>query len=200
MTPPNYATFDTLRADDPTLVEELVDLLTKDAHERVRHAPGFVRAHVLLSLDRTTAVIHCQWAREPAGPLGELASRPGIAVTSFVGTQTAGIIGPAASAQPEIVAIATRHVDGHASARELGELLVRSGTWKQHFPGFIGATAHVSPDGRTYVNYPQWIDEATYRSYMADPRIALGQQEIARLEAAPPEFVLARVAADIGPP
>jgi len=200
VTPPSHATFDTLRAGGPELVEELVDLLTKDAHERVRHANGFVRAHVLLSLDRATAVIHCQWAGKPAAPLGEFASRPGVAVSSFVGTQTAGVAGPAASARPEIAAIATRHVDGHGGARELGELLVRSGTWKRHFPGFIGATAHISPDGRTYVNYPQWIDEATYRSYMADPRIALGQQEIARLEAAPPEFVLARVAADIGPP
>jgi quinol monooxygenase YgiN len=200
MTPSSYATFDTLRVDRPELAEDLADALTKDAHERIRHAAGFVRAHVVLSLDRTAVVLHCRWAGETGCPLDELGSPPGVAVTSVGGTETAGIAGPEPAAAPDIVAVATRHVGGPESARDLGALLVRSGTWKRTFSGFIGATAYVSGDGRVYVNYPQWTSEAAYRSYMDDPRIPQGQREIARLESAPPEFVLGRVVADLGPP
>jgi quinol monooxygenase YgiN len=188
-----YATFDTLRAERPG---ELAEPLIKEVRERIRHEPGFVRAHVLVSLDATAAVIHCQWAAETGSPVTEW---PSATVTSFGGTETAGIVGPEPSASPGVAAVATRHIAGPDAARDLGALLVRSGGWKRSFPGFIGATAYLSADGRTYVNYPQWTDEAAYKSYMDDPRIPLGQQEIARLEVAAPEFVLGRIAADIGP-
>jgi len=182
-----YATFDTIPADHAA---ELV----KEVRERVRYERGFVRAHVLLSLDRSTTVIHCRWDRETASPL---ASWPGAVVTSAGGFETAGISGAEPGAPPGIAAVATRHLTGPEAARNLGELLLRSERWKRRVPGFIGATAYLSADGRTYLNYPQWTDERAYRAYMADPRIAEGQREIARLEAAPPEFVLGRLAADI---
>jgi hypothetical protein len=59
--------------------------------------------------------------------------------------------------------------------------------------GFVGATAYLSADGRTFLNYPRWVDEAAYRAYMADPRITEGQEDIAVLETAPPEFVECRI-------
>jgi hypothetical protein len=90
------------------------------------------------------------------------------------------------------VVLATRHVRNAEAANALGELLVQSGEWKKYLPGFIGAAAYVSADGRDFLNYPRWTDAAAYDSYMADPRIAQGQGAIASNEDAEPEFIRCR--------
>ena len=60
--------------------------------------------------------------------------------------------------------LATRHVKDVEAANELGKLLARSGEWKQHVPGFIGAAAYISADGREFMNYPRWVDAAAYEA------------------------------------
>lgn len=205
---PVFSTFDTLRVDRPEMAVALTDILTSEVRE-ARHTAGFVSGRVHLSVDGTTVVSCGQWgsaadyhasatASPGGGVPGSLASRPEvIASTTFRGTRAASVDGPSVAEPPGFVAIATRHVDGHESARVMVDLLIQSGEWKRDFPGFISATPYISLDGRTFVNYPQWVSEVAFDRYMADPRVAEGQAAIARLEVAPPEFVLCRVVANI---
>jgi quinol monooxygenase YgiN len=198
-----FVTFGILRTAHRETAAMLVNGMTSEAHENQRHVAGFVSSRVHVSLDGTTVVSRGRWASEAdyrsyarAGSGGELcgfSNRPGVlAVTLFRGIPAPGIEGPAAAEKPGIVAVATRHIGGPESAHAVVDLLRRTGEWKRYFLGFISATPYISQDGRTYVNYPQWVSEAAYHAYMADPRIVDGQAEIARYEVAPPEFVLCR--------
>lgn len=164
----------------------------------LRQQPGRAASAIYLSLDGT-AVVHCGWwAAGPGQPTGNpshgllraLAREPGIrSLRSLGGTLAASIDGPAADQVPGAAVLAIRHVRDRTAATELARLLISTGEWKRDLPGFIGAAAYVSANGRDFINYPRWVDEAAYRAYMADPRIAGGQDAIARNETAPPEFI-----------
>ncbi|ONI90818.1 hypothetical protein ALI144C_02365 [Actinosynnema sp. ALI-1.44] len=202
---PDFFTFETLRVDRPETAGVLADILVGEVRDHARHTAGFVTGRVHLGVDGTTVVSCGQWGSAAdhsnstkAGPgrgaLGSLANRPEVtAATTFGGTRAAGVDGPAAAEPPGFVAVATRHVAGHESASAMVDLLVQSGEWKRDFPGFISATPYISLDGKTFVNYPQWVNEAAFHRYMAAPRIAEGQAAVASLEVAPAEFVLCRV-------
>ncbi|HJP80747.1 MAG TPA: hypothetical protein VJ914_41150 [Pseudonocardiaceae bacterium] len=156
-------------------------------------------SHVYVSNDGTQ-VVHCaEWTTDSptlptASPGDDML--PGLSkefgaevVRNFVGSLLVSIDGPAAAAPPGVAVLATRHVKDADAAGALGELLVQSGEWKQYLPGFIGAAAYLSADGREFLNYPRWVDAAAYDAYMADPRIAEGQNAIATVEEAKPEFI-----------
>jgi quinol monooxygenase YgiN len=94
--------------------------------------------------------------------------------------------------------VATRHLADQESADAALKLLNATADWKRRFPGFISAIPYVSTDGTIFVNYPTWVDEPAYRAWMADPKIAEGQAEVAQLDVSSPEFLTCRVTADIG--
>ncbi|WP_093798122.1 antibiotic biosynthesis monooxygenase [Streptomyces sp. Wb2n-11] len=204
-----FVTFDVLAAERPETADELVDAITAESTARTRHSPGFISSRVHVSTDRRTVVHRGQWrgAADHRAALADgrtpdvltaLSNRPDVrAVTAFRGAPAPGIDGPRLGARPEYVAVATRHLHGRESFDTLMGLLARSGEWKRRHRGFISTTPHISPDGRTFVNYVMWADESSYHAWMADPRISEGQEEIARLEEAPPAYVLCTVAADI---
>ncbi|PSJ25305.1 hypothetical protein B7P34_28830 [Streptosporangium nondiastaticum] len=204
-----WVTFGTLKADSPRTAAALVESITREVTAWVRHTPGFVSARTHLSVDGTTVVNRGQWESETlyreffqenpaAAVLRSLADHPGVLeATVFAGTEAPGLQGPEAGAEPGMVAVATRHLAGGDSAAALMELLADSGEWKRSFPGFISATPHFSKDGTAFVNYPMWVSEVAYRSWMADPRIGEGQAEIARLEVAPPQYLVCTVASHI---
>jgi quinol monooxygenase YgiN len=182
------------------VVSETVDLLGS-----LRRDPGFVTARVHLSVDRHRVIVRAEWPGDAAdaahGTLASLARREQArAGSTFVGRAAPGLSGPRAGREPGIVAIATRHLRDRAAVDQLMALLSASGEWKRFHPGFIEATPHIGLDEATFVNYPMWTDEKSYRAWMADPKIAEGQEEIARLEVAPPSYVLCTVAAHIANP
>ncbi|MGP4087158.1 putative quinol monooxygenase [Streptomyces sp. KR55] len=199
---PGFVTFDTLTAEVPRTADELVEALVTEAAGRLRHSRGFIASRVHVSDDRRTVIHRCLWRdaadhHAAADRLKELANRPGVQTAkAFGGTPAPGLHGPQLGAQPGRLAVATRYLHP-GSYDALADLLARSGAWKRHHKGFISATPHITPDGLTFVNYAMWATEDSYRAWMADPRISEGQEEIARLEAAPPEYVLCTVAADI---
>ncbi|MFD3330421.1 putative quinol monooxygenase [Streptomyces sp. NPDC058701] len=206
-----FVTFGVLRVDAPETAVALTETLTGEVEGWVRHTPGFISSRVHLSADRLTVVNRGEWTSEAAyrtsfqenpagGVLHALGSRPGVlAATVFSGTPAPGVRGPEAEAaeRPGVVVVATRHLDGHPAARRVLDLLAGSGEWKRDFPGFISATPYIDRDGTTFVNYPMWVSELAYQAWMADPRISEGQEELARLEVAPPEYVLCTVAAQV---
>ncbi|MGW0394714.1 antibiotic biosynthesis monooxygenase [Streptomyces sp. NPDC003042] len=204
-----FVTFGVLRADTPETAAELTAILTGEVEGWVRHTPGFISSRVHLSADGTTVVNCGEWTTEAAyrtsfqenpagGVLHTLGSRSGVlAATVFSGTPAPGVEGPQVTEQPGVVVIATRHLDGHESARRVLDLLSDSGEWKRDFPGFISATPYLNRDGTTFINYPMWVNEVAYQAWMADPRISQGQEELARLEVAPPEYLLCTVAAQV---
>lgn len=203
-----FCTFGTLRTDSPERARSLVDSIGEEVRKSIGHTSGLIAARLHVSLDGTTVVNRVQWESElawrrslPEDPESEhcLRNAPGVVSAEFFGgVRGTAIQGPAFGEAPEIAVIATRHLSGHEAAQKVADLLVQTGTWKQHSAGFISATPYVSLDGRTYVNYPQWTSREAYESYMADPRLALVQEEIARFEVAPPQFVLCRVFTHIG--
>ncbi|MER6808878.1 antibiotic biosynthesis monooxygenase [Spirillospora sp. NPDC000708] len=182
-----HVTFEIFRTDGPATAGALV--------EAAKGLLDPVTARVHTALDDMAVVIRT--VRPDAASshtTGKLADHAGVlSTTTFQGTSVPGLTGPEAGREPGIVAVATRHFAGRDSAAAVLRLLAGSGEWKRDFPGFISATPYLSPDGRTFVNYPMWVDEAAYRAWMADPRIAEGQEEIARLEVAPPEYLVCRV-------
>jgi quinol monooxygenase YgiN len=209
---PHFVTFGVLRTDGPETAGALVETLVRETREWVRHCAGFRSARVHVGTDGTTVVNRGEWSgasayrtsfesHERAAVLQGLAGHPGVRAASvFRGSPAPGIDGPETAARPGIAVVAVRHLrDAAATAAVLG-LLAESGAWKRTFPGFVSATPYVSEDGTTYINYPMWVSEEAYRSWMADPRIAEGQEEIARLEAAPPEYILCTVAAQTDRP
>lgn len=204
-----YAVFEELRTDVPETAEELVVLLAAEVREWVSRREGFLSARLHLSLDRTTVVSRVEWAEEkhfiataescPAdSPLRSLSERPGVlSHTSFGGIPESGLDGPAAGRQAGIMCFALRHVGGRDNARALAALLRDSGGWKHRHPGFVSATPYISNDGSTYVNYPQWEDEKSFRAYMDHPANSAGQESVAQLETAPPRLVLCTLAEQI---
>lgn len=203
-----FGTFEVVRLRRPGTAAELAGVLAERIGEEIRRADGFVSMRVHVSLDDDAVICHGRWTGEAeyrswqhagrVGSLRGLADRFDVlSLEAFGGFPAAGIAGPATAESPGIVAVATRHVGGHAAAETLGGLLQSSGGWKRHVAGFIGASAFISADGTTYVNYPEWVDRSAFDAYMADPRIAEGQAEIAPLETAEPEFVLCSSFAEI---
>ncbi|MDR3081387.1 MAG: antibiotic biosynthesis monooxygenase [Streptomyces sp.] len=205
-----FVTFGVLRVDGPETAASLVKILTGEVGSWVRYTEGFVSSRVHVSADGTTVINRGEWTSEAAyrtsfgtnpagGVLHALGTRPGVlAATVFSGAPADGAIeGPEAGAQPGVVVVATRHLDGHDGAHQLLDLLAGSGEWKRDFPGFISVTPYLSEDGTEFVNYPMWVSEVAYQNWMADPRISEGQETLARLEVAPPEYVLCTVAAQI---
>ncbi|MEV7739865.1 antibiotic biosynthesis monooxygenase [Streptomyces sp. NPDC088921] len=191
-----FATLGILRVEGPDTAEALAERVAAEVDAWVRDVPGFLGWRFQVSLDGTTVVNHGLWTgrahyhegfvNHPAvEPLRDLAHRPGVlGATVRTGTAAPGLTGPSADRPPGIVAVATRHLGGHDAARGVLALLAASAEWKHHLPGFISAAPYLSEDGRTFMNYPMWVDEAAYRRWMSDPRISEGQEEIARLETA----------------
>ncbi|WP_157756609.1 antibiotic biosynthesis monooxygenase [Plantactinospora sp. KBS50] len=162
-----------------------------------------------LTLDGSTLVHHTRWTNErdyhlwrpddaavggPDDPCRHPAVRTNVTVT---GAAAGGIQGPAVGQPPRVVAVAIRHFAGPAAAATVLGLLHRSGEWKRDHPGFIAADVCLSADGRTFVNYPAWAGRGAYEAWMADPRISVGQAEIARLESAPPQYYVCTVEHDV---
>ncbi|HEX5405548.1 MAG TPA: antibiotic biosynthesis monooxygenase, partial [Pseudonocardiaceae bacterium] len=189
--------FEVLRVADPGDAEALAAEVAL-MFRRLDH----MSSHVYVSIDGT-AVVHCgEWTTDSPQPpttnpgdelLRTLSKESGAEVTqNFVGRLLVSIDGASAPEPAGIAVLATRHVKDVDAANALGELLVQSGEWKQHVPGFIGAAAYLSGDGREFLNYPRWVDAAAYEAYMADPRIAEGQSAISTVEEAKPEFIRCR--------
>lgn len=207
-----FVTFHTLVLDRPEHVPDVVDLVTGEVSERLRHSRGFRSSRIHVSADGRTVITRTLWqgaadhraAQPPDGAAGgppSPAGHPAVrTATVFLGRPSPGITGPALGQPPGVVAVATRHLRDPACFPLLMDLLVNGGDWKRHHRGFISATPNLGTDGTTFVNYPMWSDEESYQAWMADPRLSHGQQEIARLEAAPPEYVLCTVTDQIGPP
>lgn len=203
----HFAAFEVLRVDGAGTADALVASITREVGAWVSAAPGFLLSRVHVGLDGRAVVHHTRWTDEvcyrtsfldapDAGVLRGLGERPGVLASSVRrGSSAGGITGPAAGRPPGVVAVATRHFSGPGPARAVVDLLHRTGQWKRDFPGFVSATAYLGSDGRLFVNYPMWVDRSAYDAWMADPRIAEGQAEIARLEAAPPEYLVCTVAA-----
>ncbi|MFD9322378.1 antibiotic biosynthesis monooxygenase family protein [Streptomyces sp. NPDC060053] len=197
-------TFDVLVADGAETVPALVARITDDTTLRLRHSPGFLSSRVHVSADGRSVITRSLWRSEQdhrealrtAEPADGRRS-PAPTTTAFRGRPAPAISGPALGRPPEVVAVATRHLRHPDCFPLLMDLLEDSAEWKRHHRGFISATPHLGLDGTTFVNYPMWADEDSYRAWMADPRISEGQEEIARLEAAEPEYLLCTVAAHI---
>lgn len=166
---------------------------------------GFMSSSIFVDMD-AAAVVHCaQWpaqsreADRSAELVRALGAEAGArSVRTFTGTLAADIEGGSPRESPGVCVLAIRHVNDGNAARELSRLLVSTGTWKREVPGFIGASAYITPDGREFLNYPRWVDEAAYDAYMADPRIAEGQAGISVLESAKPEFIRGRSLSQVG--
>ncbi|MFF3907756.1 putative quinol monooxygenase [Streptomyces sp. NPDC001848] len=209
---PTYAAaFEVLRVDGAATADALAGLVAREVAAWVGEAPGFLLSRVHVALDGRAVVHHTRWRDEAgyrtylghprAGALRDLDRRPGVVSAAvFAGTPAGGIAGPAAGRAPGVVAVATRHLAGPQQAGEVLGLLHRTGAWKRDFPGFISATPYLSPDRRTFVNYPMWTDRAAYDAWMADPRIAEGQSEVARFETAPPEYLVCTVTCETSAP
>jgi quinol monooxygenase YgiN len=198
----DFVTFDIFRTDGATATGALAETVVQTLSSSVRKAPGFGSARVHTGLDGTVVVARTVWNGPDAPEAGvrRLADEPGVrSATAFGGTPEPGLRGPAAGQTPQIVAVATRHFAARESAEAVLNLLAGSGEWKRHFPGFISATPYLDSAGTTFVNYPMWVDEDSYQAWMRDPRISEGQEEIALLEAAPPEYLVCRVVADVLP-
>ncbi|MFD4575722.1 putative quinol monooxygenase [Streptomyces sp. NPDC058417] len=196
-----FRTFLTLRTEGPKASAEAVAVVEAEVDAWIRDLDGFLSSRVHLALDGTAVVHSVAWRDElsarntyPAGLAAAVVDRLGSAAalrTDLVGgTPSAGVLGPDADRPPGLLCVAVRYVSGHEGAAAMADLLRGSGTWKRHFPGFVSATPYISPDGRTYVNYPQWLDREAFEAYMADERNAAGQPDIGALEVAPPDIVL----------
>ncbi|GLU48676.1 antibiotic biosynthesis monooxygenase [Nocardiopsis ansamitocini] len=197
-----FVSFGILETNSPEAAADLVDALTSEVRQWARATPGFLSARIHVSVDRTAVVHRSEWATDSdyqdsfvdtarGKTLRELARLPGIvSATSVHAFPLDGLEGPEAGKEPGIVAVAVRHFANRDAVDGVMELLMSSGEWKRNFPGFISASPCVSADGTTFVNYPMWVDESAQHSWMKDPRISEGQEEIARLEAAPPEYFI----------
>ncbi|MFD7923238.1 hypothetical protein ACFV3R_28950 [Streptomyces sp. NPDC059740] len=195
------ATFVVLRTGTPDAADRCLAGMARQAREHHRGLPGFVSARLHREDAGRAAVLRTLWDRTAAtGPeaavssLRTLGEEPGVGgVFVFDGVSAAGLAGPAMGDPPGKVAVAVRHLHHAEAMKGLLGLLAASGEWKRHFPGFISATPYLGNDGRTFVNYPMWTGDSAYRAWMADARIAEGQDEIALLEAAPPEYLVCTV-------
>ncbi|MFF6782504.1 hypothetical protein [Streptomyces sp. NPDC012510] len=207
-----FATFGVLRTDSPDTATALVGLITREVNTWVRHSDGFVSSHTHIALDGTSVMHRGRWTDEetygssfthrPEGHvLRTLADRPGVrSATVFRSVPAAGPHGPAAGQQPGLVGFAVRRLSGARAQQHVHGLLTASGEWKRDCAGFISATPYIGTDGTTFINCPMWADRDAYDSYMRHPQLTEGLEEVARLEVAPPEFLLCTVATEIWAP
>ena len=202
-----FAGFWVLSAADAAAAQDLVARLDEEL-PRLGDAAGFRSARLHLGVDGRTVVLRHGWRTAAdhtafrdghfAQRLRGVAGRAGVrAPRCYGGELVARLQGPDAGDVPGVAVLAVRHVGGRRNALALTELLERSGDWKRGFPGFISADAAISPDHTTFVNYPQWTDVDAFDAYMADPRNAAGQPDIARLEVAEPDIVRCAVVAEV---
>ncbi|WP_394833061.1 hypothetical protein LVJ94_41820 [Pendulispora rubella] len=153
-----------------------------------RATEGFLGDQIHQSADHHTVIHRVEWASEAA------AAASGIrAVSAFLGWTAPALHGPNDTDVPGVASLATRHLRGRESYDALLALMAQSGAWKRNFPGFIFAIPHLGLDGRTFVMYTAWVDHSAYRAWISDPRLSVGQEEIARLEVAPPEYLLCEI-------
>ncbi|MFJ6125784.1 putative quinol monooxygenase [Streptomyces griseoviridis] len=196
-----FRTFLVLRTGGPEASAAALDTLHTEVAHRISRLDGFLSCRTHLGIDGDVVVHTVGWRDEASArgtypaTLGEaLLARLGREVmlrTDLVGGAPGpGVRGPASAKPPGLACVAIRYVADRAAGEAMAELLLRSGDWKKDFPGFVSATPYLGPDGTTYVNYPQWTDRAAFDAYMADPRNAAGQQDIADLEVAPPDLLL----------
>jgi len=202
-----WGTFDIFRTEEAAAAGAVAEAAARKLRSVFGDLPGLLAARVHMDLGGTVVVCRGQWASPVSGsegdppvlPLREIAEMPGVrTMTSLGGIPADGLKGPDAGRPPGIAVIATRHLADRESADAALKLLSATGDWKRRFPGFISAVPYVSSDGTLFVNYPTWVDEAAYRAWMADPRIAPAKAEVAQLDVSSPEFLTCRVTADIG--
>ena len=202
-----WGTFDIFRTEGAAAAEAAAEAITRKLRLVFGSLPGLLAARVHMDLGGTVVVCRGQWASPASGiagnpaalPLREIAEMPGVLTTTALsGVPAAGLQGPDAGRPPGIAMVATRHLADQESADAALKLLNATADWKRRFPGFISAIPYVSTDGTIFVNYPTWVDEPAYRAWMADPKIAEGQAEVAQLDVSSPEFLTCRVTADIG--
>ncbi|MFL6119155.1 antibiotic biosynthesis monooxygenase [Actinophytocola sp.] len=189
MTRAGFVTFHTARTDD---AEVVVAALRRHAHTTLRAAPGFVSARIHVSTDGGTVVQRTEW-QDRESTVDAWPDVPGPTASVFEGTPAPGLEGPAAGREPGVVVVATRYLAGPESAAAVLELLAGSGRWKRDFPGFISATPYLSADGRTFVNYPTWVDESSFRAWTEDPNINGAREEVTRHELRPPDILVCHV-------
>jgi quinol monooxygenase YgiN len=204
---PGFVSFWTVAAAGTDAARTLLSYFVGDLRHLVK-ALGLRSAQVHLDVDGTTVVVRSEWQGEDAHEAfwasddgkrwREIGNRAEVTWTRTAG----GVLlprldGPDKDSAPGVVVIATRHVGHRDNALRLAGLLERSGDWKRDFPGFVSAEAAISADGATFVNYPRWVDEESFRAYMTDPRNAARQPDIAGLEVAAPEIVRCAVVAEI---
>ncbi|MFK0173383.1 antibiotic biosynthesis monooxygenase [Streptomyces sp. NPDC090306] len=181
------------------------DRVVEEMRAAAGRRAGFRTARVHVAPDGPVVIVRSVWDDE-AAHLGHREAAPLAAVADgrealvCGGSPAPGIVGPAAAAEPGIVAVAIRYLGGQRSAREVLRLLRLSGEWKRAFPGFVRADPCLSADGRLFVNYAQWVDAEAHRAWMADPRIGEGQHEIAAHETAAPRYFLGRTVARVDAP
>lgn len=202
-----WGTFDIFRTESATAAEAVAEAAARKLRSVSGDLPGLLAARVHVDLGGTVVVCRGQWASPVSGsaddppvlPLREIAEMPGAGtMTPLGGIPAEGLEGPAAGRPPGIAVIAIRHLADRESADAALKLLSATGDWKRGFPGFISAVPYFSADGTLFVNYPTWVDEAAYRAWMADPKIAPAKAEVAQLDVSAPEFLTCRVTADIG--
>ncbi|HZR53026.1 MAG TPA: antibiotic biosynthesis monooxygenase [Streptosporangiaceae bacterium] len=200
-----WGTFDIFRTESAAAAEAVAEAAARKLRSVSGDLPGLLAARVHVDLGGTVVVCRGQWDSPesaddpPVLPLREIAEMPGVRTTTPLGGIPAeGLQGPDAGRPPGIAVVAIRHLADQASADAALKLLSATGEWKRSFPGFVSAVPYVSTDGTLFVNYPTWVDEAAYRAWMADPRIAPAKAEVAQLDASSPEFLTCRVTADIG--
>jgi C-6 monooxygenase len=61
-----YVAIVTVRVDGPQTQRRLVEMLSKDVEDWVRHCPGFLSANYHTSVDGTQMVNYAQWTSEAA--------------------------------------------------------------------------------------------------------------------------------------
>ena len=200
--PATFVVFDSVTVRDASKSGWVIQRMGSDTASVFREASGFIGDRLHLSTDGHTVVRRVEWAGEAdyqlalarhasSGAPADMSGAPEIrGENTFRGWTAPGLHGPDPAARPGVVVVATRHLRDAKSCTVLLELMAGSGDWKQRFPGFVSATPHLGTDGRTFITYSAWVDDAAYKSWISDPRITSGQEAIARLEVAPPEYQL----------
>ncbi|MEC3975521.1 hypothetical protein [Amycolatopsis sp. H20-H5] len=194
-----YVEFWTLPTVNAAAADSLIGRLHGEFPEVLATA-GFRSARLHVGFDTTTVLLRLEWSSsqahdsfresEFAQRLRLLDGRAGVTDPRCCGGELlAPLCGPDAGRSPEVVVLAVRHVGNRRNALALLETLENTRVWKHDFSGFISAQVAISADGATFINYPQWTSKNVFEAFVADPRNAAGQPDIARLEAAEPEIL-----------
>jgi len=203
--PATFVVFDSVSVRDASTSGWVVHRMESDTASAYRGASGFIGDRLHLSADGHTVVRRVEWTGEAdyqlalarhvsRGTPADMSGAPEIrGEGTFRGWTAPGLRGPDPGAPAGVVIVATRHLRDPKSCTALIELMAGGGEWKQRFPGFVSATPHLGTDGRTFITYSAWVDDAAYKAWIADPRVTSGQEAIARLEVAPPEYQLCTI-------